>query len=89
MTDTIATDLKKYIRDIPDFPKPGILYRDITPLLAAPDAFREAIRRMVERFRESSLDAIVAAEARGFIFAAPLAMELGTSFVPIRKPGNP
>jgi adenine phosphoribosyltransferase len=83
-----ALDLKKYIRDIPDFPKPGILFRDITPLLAHPGAFREAIRRLAEPFRGRKIDSIVAAEARGFIFAAPLAIELGTGFVPVRKPGK-
>jgi adenine phosphoribosyltransferase len=83
-----ALDLKRYIREIPDFPKAGILFRDITPLLADPAAFQEAIRRMAEPFRGARIDAIVAAEARGFIFAAPLAIELGTGFVPVRKPGK-
>ena len=83
-----AIDLTKYIRDIPDFPKPGILFKDITPLLASPEAFREAIRRMAGHFRDQRVDAVVAAEARGFIFAAPLALELGAGFVPIRKPGK-
>jgi len=81
-------DLKDYIRDIPDFPKPGILFRDITPLLAAPEVFREAIRRLADHYRDSKVEAIVAAEARGFIFAAPLAIELRAGFVPIRKPGK-
>jgi adenine phosphoribosyltransferase len=81
-------DLKKFIRDIPDFPKPGILFRDITPLLADVNAFRECIRRMAEHYRDAGVDAIVAAEARGFIFAAPLALELNAGFVPIRKPGK-
>ncbi|MDX1945010.1 MAG: adenine phosphoribosyltransferase [Pirellulaceae bacterium] len=85
---TAALELKKYIRDIPDFPKPGILFRDITPLLADAVAFREAIHRMAEPYRGQKIDAIVAAEARGFIFAAPLALELNTGFVPIRKPGK-
>lgn len=83
-----SLDLKRFIRDIPDFPKPGILFRDITPLLADPAAFREAIRQLAEPFRGQKIDAIVAAEARGFIFAAPLAIELGTGFVPVRKPGK-
>lgn len=83
-----ALDLKKFIREIPDFPKPGILFRDITPLLASPPAFRETIRRMAEPFRGKKIDAIVAAEARGFIFAAPLALELNAGFVPVRKPGK-
>jgi adenine phosphoribosyltransferase len=88
MNATATTDLKSYIRDIPDFPKPGILFRDITPLLAEPAAFRESILRLAEPFRGKRIDAIVAAEARGFIFAAPLAIELGTGFVPVRKPGK-
>lgn len=81
-------DLKSFIRDIPDFPKPGILFRDITPLLASPTAFRESIRRMADHYRNDGVQAVVAAEARGFIFAAPLAVELGAGFVPIRKPGK-
>lgn len=86
--DAVDLDLKSYIRDIPDFPKEGILFRDITPLLAHPGAFREAIRRMADQVREHQVDLIVAAEARGFIFAAPLALELNAGFVPIRKPGK-
>ncbi|REJ91238.1 MAG: adenine phosphoribosyltransferase [Planctomycetota bacterium] len=81
-------DLKSYIRDIPDFPKPGILFKDITPLLASPEAFREAVRRMADPFRDRGVQAVAAAEARGFIFAAPLALELDCSFVPVRKPGK-
>jgi len=81
-------DLKQFIRDIPDFPKPGILFRDITPLLASPEALRESVRRLADPFRDRQIDAIVAAEARGFIFAAPLALELNVGFVPIRKPGK-
>ena len=83
-----AIDLKDFIRDIPDFPKPGILFKDITPLLASPEAFRECIRQMAEHYRGQKIDAVVAAEARGFIFAAPLALELNAGFVPIRKPGK-
>jgi adenine phosphoribosyltransferase len=85
---TANIDLKKYIRDIPDFPKPGILFRDITPLLASPAAFKEMIHRMAAPYQHERIDAIVAAEARGFIFAAPLAVELGAGFVPVRKPGK-
>ncbi|MBM4001533.1 MAG: adenine phosphoribosyltransferase [Planctomycetes bacterium] len=81
-------DLKRYVRDVPDFPKPGILFRDITPLLANPGAFREAIQRMAAPFRGERVDVVVAAEARGFIFAAPMAVELNAGFVPIRKPGK-
>ncbi len=83
-----ALDLKSFIRDIPDFPKPGILFRDITPLLASPAAFRESIGRLADPFRNRGIDVIVAAEARGFIFAAPLALELNVGFVPVRKPGK-
>jgi adenine phosphoribosyltransferase len=80
--------LADYIRCIPDFPKPGILFRDITPLLAAPQAFGESIDQLAEAFRSERIDLIAAAEARGFIFAAPLAIKLGAGLVPIRKPGK-
>lgn len=85
---TQMLDLKAYIRDVPDFPKPGIMFKDITPLLSDAQAFRESIRRMSDAFRSTEIDVIVAAEARGFIFAAPVAIELGVGFVPIRKPGK-
>lgn len=88
MPDTTKIDLKSYIRDIPDFPKPGILFRDITPLLASADAFKETIRLMCDPFRNRGIDVVVGAEARGFIFATPMAMELGVGFVPVRKPGK-
>ena len=81
-------DLKHYIRSIPDFPKPGIMFRDITPLLSHPVAFQESIDRIVERFRHSRINVIAAAEARGFIFAAPVALALHAAFVPVRKPGK-
>ena len=81
-------NLKDYIRSVPDFPKPGIMFRDITPLLSAPEAFAFAIRQFADRFRASKPTAILAAESRGFIFAAPLALELGAAFVPVRKPGK-
>ena len=88
MSTSDTLDLKQFIRDIPDFPKPGILFRDITPLLRHPEAFREAVRRMTEHYRQERIDVVAAAEARGFIFAAPLALELDAGFVPIRKPGK-
>ncbi len=81
-------NLKEYIRNVPDFPKPGIMFRDITPLLSAPEAFRFTIKQFADRFRSSKPTAILAAESRGFIFAAPLAIELGAAFVPVRKPGK-
>jgi adenine phosphoribosyltransferase len=81
-------DLAQYIRDIPNFPKPGILFKDITPLLAVPAAFREAIARLCEHFGNRDLDAVAAAEARGFLFAAPMALQMNLPLVPLRKPGK-
>ncbi|MEX0866416.1 MAG: adenine phosphoribosyltransferase [Pirellulales bacterium] len=88
MSDQTKLDLRQYIRTIPDFPKPGIQFRDITPLLASPEALREAVRQLADRFRGRPIDLVAAAEARGFIFATPLAIELGAGFIPIRKPGK-
>ncbi|WP_044301257.1 adenine phosphoribosyltransferase [Rhodopirellula sallentina] len=82
------TDLRSYVRDIPDYPKPGILFRDITPLLADPQALTAAVDAMAEPFLDSDIDVVAAAEARGFIFGTPLAMRLNAGFVPIRKPGK-
>jgi len=81
-------DLTSYIRDIPDFPKPGILFKDITPLLADPRAFQYAIDLFAERYLPRPVDVVAAAEARGFLFAAPLALRLQKPFVPLRKPGK-
>jgi len=81
-------DLARYIRDIPDFPKPGILFKDITPLLAEPRAFREAIDRLTDHYAGQEIDAVAAAEARGFLFAAPLALQMTIPLVPLRKPGK-
>ena len=84
----IGEELQKFIRDIPDFPKPGILFKDITPLLKDPSALRKAVEALADHYRDAALTHVAAAEARGFIFAAPLALELGIGFVPIRKPGK-
>jgi adenine phosphoribosyltransferase len=81
-------DLAKYIRDIPDFPKLGIVFKDITPLLAEPAAFQHAVDRLAHEFATKKIDAIAAAEARGFLFAAPLALRLKKPLVPLRKPGK-
>lgn len=81
-------DLAAFIRPIPDFPKPGILFRDITPLLADPAAFATAIAQLAAPWRGAQLDAIAAVEARGFLFAGPLALELGVGVIPVRKPGK-
>jgi adenine phosphoribosyltransferase len=81
-------DLASRIRDIPDFPKPGILYKDITPLLLDAGALRQAVGELADWARPRGVDYVVAAEARGFILGAALAMELGAGFVPARKPGK-
>ena len=81
-------DLRDYIRDVPDFPKPGIVFKDITPLLVEPRAFDEAVRALAAYARPLDVELIVAAEARGFIFGGALARELGVGFVPARKPGK-
>jgi adenine phosphoribosyltransferase len=81
-------DLRAYIRDIKDFPKPGIVFMDITPLLGDPKAFRLSIDQMAERFADCGASKIVCAEARGFIFGAALAYAMGVGFVPVRKPGK-
>jgi adenine phosphoribosyltransferase len=81
-------DLRAYIRDVPDFPKPGIVFKDITPLLLDPAAFDYAVSRLADHARSLDVELIVAAEARGFIFGGALARELGVGFVPARKPGK-
>lgn len=88
MSQPSKLELTDYIRSIPDFPKPGILFRDITPLLAAPAAFRQAVAELAEHFRREKIDRVAAAEARGFLFAAPLALDLDAPLVPVRKPGK-
>jgi adenine phosphoribosyltransferase len=81
-------DLRAYIRDIPDFPKAGILFKDITPLLAAPDAFSQAIRQLCVHYEGQKLDAVAAAEARGFLLAAPMSLQMKLPLIPLRKPGK-
>ena len=81
-------DLKPYVREIRDFPTPGILFRDITPLLADPAAFCYVLDCFSQRYATAPLDAIVAIEARGFLFGAPLACRLGKPLVPARKEGK-
>jgi adenine phosphoribosyltransferase len=83
-----AEDLRAKIREIPDFPKPGILFYDITTLLKEPAAFQESIKLMLEPFREKKVDIVVGMESRGFIFSAPMAIELNAGFVPVRKLGK-
>ncbi len=81
-------DIKRYIRDIPDWPKKGILFRDITPLLADPEAFAAAVDALCAGFTEAGIEYVAAVEARGFIFGAAAAKQLGAGFVPIRKKGK-
>lgn len=85
MADLLAADL---IRDIPDFPKPGILFKDLTPILAAPSAMREVIDCLAHRARKRDPDLVVGIESRGFLFGMPVALELGVGFAPVRKPGK-
>ena len=82
------SDLAAHIRDIPDFPKPGIVFKDITPLLLDSGALAQAVRELAEWARPLEVDYVVAAEARGFILGAAVALELGAGFVPARKPGK-
>ncbi len=82
------TTIKELIRDIPDFPAEGILFRDITPVLQEPNAFAEVIETMTESVRQFNPDVIVGIESRGFILGSPIALELGVGFVPVRKVGK-
>lgn len=82
------SDLKTRIRDIPDFPKKGIIFKDITTLLKDKDAFGKSIDLLAEKFESQNIDYVVGAEARGFIFGAPLAYRLGAGFIPVRKKGK-
>ena len=84
----ITATIEPLIRTIPDFPIPGILFRDITPLLSDQTGFKAMIDLFVERFRNERIDAIVGVEARGYIMGAPLAYALGAGFIPVRKPGK-
>jgi adenine phosphoribosyltransferase len=82
-----TTLISSLIRDIPDFPKPGVLFKDITPLLASAAGYRAAISELAAS-APAGIDVVVGMEARGFIFAGPVALELGAGFVPVRKPGK-
>lgn len=81
-------NLKDFIRDIPDFPKPGILFKDITPLLKDAKALKQTIAQLAETFRDKGIEYIVGIESRGFIFGTALATEMGIGFVPVRKKGK-
>jgi adenine phosphoribosyltransferase len=81
-------DLAPYIRDIPDFPQEGVVFKDITPLLGDPEAFHAAIDILAESFADAGVTKVMGAEARGFIFGGALAYKLGAGFIPARKPGK-
>lgn len=81
-------DLKRLVRDVPDFPKPGILFKDITPLLADPAGLALAVEMMAQPFRGQHIDVVTGAESRGFIFGTAVARALSAGFVPVRKPGK-
>lgn len=85
---TLAQEVRAGIRDVPDFPKPGILFKDITPVLADSGLLRRAVRAMAAPFDAARVDTVAGIESRGFIFGAAVALELGAGFVPIRKPGK-
>ena len=84
----MSVDLARYVRDVADFPRPGIVFKDLTPLLADAGAFAGAIEALVAPFRADRIDRVVGIEARGFIFGAAAAHALGAGFVPMRKPGK-
>ena len=81
-------DLTRFIRDIPDFPKEGIIFKDITPLLKNPAALEESISQLAEPYWDKGITDVIGIESRGFIFGCALAIELGVGFIPIRKPGK-
>jgi len=81
-------DLRKYVARVDNYPKEGIVFRDITPLMANGEAFKEATKKIVEFAKQKEVDVICGPEARGFIFGCPVAVELGIGFVPVRKPGK-
>jgi adenine phosphoribosyltransferase len=86
--DTLAGRIRQRVRDVPDFPQPGILFKDLTPVLADARLLRDIVTGLAERHRGERIDRIAAIESRGFIFGAPLAFALGAAFTPIRKPGK-
>jgi len=84
----LCADLRDLIRDVPDFPKPGILFRDVTPLLADPNGLRRAVEALAAPFRKAGVERVLGIESRGFILGAPVALALGAGLVIVRKPGK-
>src|SRR3954463_9960134 len=80
--------LQAHVRDIPDYPRPGVVFKDITPVLAAPDAFAAVVDAVAAPFADRRIDKVLGIEARGFVFAAPVAYRHAAGFVPVRKPGK-
>jgi adenine phosphoribosyltransferase len=81
-------EVKKLVRDIPDFPKPGIIFKDITPILKSPEAFRAVVDNFYEELKKNKIDVVVGIESRGFLFSPTVAYKLGAGFVPVRKKGK-
>lgn len=88
MSLSLAERVARVVRDVPDFPKPGITFKDITPLLADATLMREVVRAMQAPFAGAGITHVVAMESRGFLFGVPMALDLGAAFVPVRKPGK-
>jgi adenine phosphoribosyltransferase len=86
--ESLASQLAQEIRDVADFPRPGILFKDITPILSSPALFSEVVRSIGREAASAAVDVVVGIESRGFLFAAPVALLLGTGLVPVRKPGK-
>jgi adenine phosphoribosyltransferase len=84
----MTADLKSFIRDVPDFPKPGVMFKDITPLLRSPEALQATVEGMAAPFRDAGVTHVAGIESRGFIFGSCVARILGAGFIPIRKPGK-
>jgi len=83
-----VSDLAELIRDVPGFPKEGIVFKDITPLLASHEGLTQAVDQIAAQFEDRQIDVVVGTEARGFVFGPPIALKLGVGFVPVRKPGK-
>ncbi|PSW18795.1 adenine phosphoribosyltransferase [Photobacterium sanctipauli] len=88
MTQDKLALIKNSIKSIPDYPKPGILFRDVTSLMEDPAAYRATMQVLIEKYQDQGITKVIGTEARGFLFGAPLALELGVGFVPVRKPGK-
>src|SRR5258708_34149968 len=84
----IVAELKRTIRDVTNFPKPGIVFKDVTPVLLEVELFAQAVTLMADPYRDARITRVVSIESRGFLFGAPIALELGAGLVPIRKPGK-